>query len=410
MTNKVEILVTATDKASAVLKQSTGGLKGLNDSIKAATGINFGYAAGLTAVVAGVKSSINYTMKYAEQVQNLSRNIGASTQEASRLIQVSDDVKLSVESLEAGLKGAIVKGYQPTIKGLAEMSDQYLAIQDPIQRSKFLVDTFGRAGLEMGKLMELGADGIKKMGEEAKMVLSPADIQRMNDFYKATDDIEDSVNSLKVSLALTTAGPLSKFLDTLSDGVDIAPKLYKNLNQAASVMLTKMPPALKIMMGISPEIEASLQATVDWNDALSETPGKIKNIGTAADRTNEHLGKSADYMYKLISYMSGLRDKSYTITQYLRYVTLTGSPGGMLTGAGGGGSRMGPAFSNAFGGSYKIPAAFGFEGASPTAGVTASGGERVTITPEGENQEIDLSKRTIQRLALAMRDLGMTRV
>ncbi len=120
--------------------------------------------------------------------------------------------------------------------------------------------------------------------------------------------------------------------------------------------------------------------------------------------------RQTDYMYKLVSYMAGLKDKTYTITQILRFYSNTGSSGNIMTGAGGGGSNMKAAYANAFGGSYKIPAAFGFEGASPAPGLTASGGERVTVTPEGQDQEVVFADKSLRRLALMIRDITLTRV
>lgn len=64
---------------------------------------------------------------------------------------------------------------------------------------------------------------------------------------------------------------------------------------------------------------------------------------------------------------------------------------------------------SAFGNTFKIPAAFGFEGFQTPMG-TASGGERVTITPEGKNQEVNLSRKSIAAIALAVRDRRLVNV
>ena len=435
MANKVEILVTATDKASAVLNKATGGVKGLSSAFQGVTGISLGTAGAISAVAAAVQQSVKFTMDYANQVETLSRNIGATTEEASRLIQVSDDVKLSVGDLETGLKSAITKGYEPTIDGMMKMANQYTAIQDPIARSKFLVDTFGRSGLEMGKLMELGADGIKKLGKEAKMILSAGDLARMNDYYKATDSLNDSVNQLKVSFGLMSAGPLAWLADKLASGIDLWGSLNDQIHEVANAVGEFDVPLKKLILVLNPlqsPIENIGEALGIIKDDAPEVADGIKQIGDAGKKTGDTIKTNtlpnfmaladaiadnvptvktyAQTIYALSGYISGLRDKSFTITQYMRYVTLSGNNPQILSGAGGGGSRMGVAFANAFGGSYRIPAAFGFEGANVGPGLTASGGERVTVTPEGQNQELDLSMKTIKRLALAMRDIGLTSV
>jgi antitoxin component HigA of HigAB toxin-antitoxin module len=85
----------------------------------------------------------------------LGRTIGATPEEASKLIQAADDVQISYETLTTALEAAIRKGVEPTIEGLGGLADQYNAIQDPIERTKFLMDNFGRSGADLAPLMEL---------------------------------------------------------------------------------------------------------------------------------------------------------------------------------------------------------------------------------------------------------------
>jgi hypothetical protein len=500
MPNEVNILITATDKASAVLNKATGGVKGLNQSFQTMTGISLTAAGGIAAVVAGIKTSIDFTMKYADEVSNLSRNIGATTQEASRLIQVSDDVKISTEQLSTAMKGAITKGYAPTIDGLMKMSDAYLAIHDPIARSKYLVDTFGRAGLEMGRLMELGSAGIRKAGESAKMILSPADIQKMKDYYAATDSLGDSFDQMKVSVGLTTAGPLKDFFNTMSNGVDVMGQLnlvntnfmmnlhdiiyntkqggateawmkgLKEQAEAAAMPVDswatswrKGADALKdasgaaaaaagpiaalqgIDIGIGDKIATDL-AKVNWSEAggaaITDFKAQIDsafNEGTISEEAWNNMSGQAYVAAQQVDvavgtitgdeaaqniagtlnvsltdakqlagdtrdYIDNIKSKEVHIRIVTEYITSYDKqylPSGW---AFGGSAHVGPA---AFGKTFKIPAAFGFEG-FPTPMGTASGGERVTVTPEGQNQEMDLSEKTIRRMLLMMRDVKLT--
>jgi hypothetical protein len=404
VSNEVNILITATDRASAVLTKATGGVKGLNSSFQSLTGISLGAAGGIAAVVAGVKQSIDFTMKYADEVSNLSRTIGATTQESSRLIQVSDDVKISTDQLTVALNASITKGYAPTIDGLMHMSDAYLAIQDPIARAKYLVDTFGRSGREMGRLMELGSEGIKKAGESAKMILSPADIQKMKDFYLATDDLSDSFDALKVSVGLAASGPISQFFQTLSNGITVMGQLDR-VNTNFMMNLHDILYGTKSGGATEQWLNDLRVADENLNKELDKTPPKIQAIGDEANKQVTPTGSLADQMYAMVRYLNGLHDKTYTITTILKTLMITGTGNTVFTG--GGGSRSAPNM-NAFGGSYKIPAAFGFEGANPAPGLSASGGERVTVTPEGQNQEVDLSEKTIRKMMLMMRDVRLT--
>lgn len=141
-------------------------------------------------------------VNYAEQVKNMSRSLGASAEETSRIIQVADDVRISYESLTVAMKTAQKDGVQPNIEGLAKLADQYVAIQSPTERTKFLLDTFGKSGLEMGKLMEKGGDGIRKMSSDINdnMIMTEKGIKASDDYQRKIDDLNDSVTALSMSI------------------------------------------------------------------------------------------------------------------------------------------------------------------------------------------------------------------
>lgn len=187
------------------LNKSKGALGELGGAFEKVSGISLSsfatIAGGVGLVVNYLKDAYAYTAKYATQVQDLSRIIGVNAEEASRLIEASEDVRISYDSLITAMRGAIVKGFEPTIEGLMAMSDQYLAIQDPIERSTFLVESFGRSGLEMGKMMELGADGIKSLMAAQQNFMTQDELDKMEAARQAMLDLDDASGRLKITVA-----------------------------------------------------------------------------------------------------------------------------------------------------------------------------------------------------------------
>src|SRR3990167_5611056 len=174
------------------------------------------------AVKGAAESVINPTVALAKQVRDLARDIGATPEEASRLIQAADDMNVSVGTLEAGLRAAIRKGIEPTIEGMGELSDQYLSIQDPIERTKFLMDTFGRSGAELGPLMEKGSAGIKLLGDNAEaagLVMDQEAVTAARNYEIAVDNLDDAVLGLKISLAEVAVPAVTEFTQSLSDSI-----------------------------------------------------------------------------------------------------------------------------------------------------------------------------------------------
>jgi hypothetical protein len=117
----LNIIVTAVDRASAVLNKSTtafGKWKGqIADVAKAIPGVGNALVlltnpltlatAGIAGIGKVLRDSVKETYDYALQVDDLSRKLGTNTEEASKLIQIGDDLRVSVGTLETSFRYAL---------------------------------------------------------------------------------------------------------------------------------------------------------------------------------------------------------------------------------------------------------------------------------------------------------------
>ena len=178
-------------------------------------------AAAVTAAVYTIKKSydatVGATVAYAAQVRNLSRLLGLQSEESSRLIQVSDDLVISQETLSRTLQFAVRKGTDVSIQGLGMLADQYNAIQDPIKRSQFLLQTFGRAGADMGKLLEVGSAGLTQMSaaQGANLILTQKQVDEARKWEIATDKLDDAWKGFIYRIGNQAIPVLNKLFDTL---------------------------------------------------------------------------------------------------------------------------------------------------------------------------------------------------
>lgn len=230
MANEISIIIKATDKASAELKKvktSSADLK------NAAAGL--GVALGAAAVAAGVMKAaydklIMPTMQYGLQVKDLSIRLGVTTQEASKMIQVFDDLRIDMGSAQTAMRFMVAQGIQPTIANLASLSDQYRGIADPIQKAEFAMKNFGaRGGLEMTKLLEVGGPALREMADEAErlgLVLGEDATQAAQDFYDATDKMGDSMKGLQITMGVL-------FLPVATATVDFLTRMATGFRTAA---------------------------------------------------------------------------------------------------------------------------------------------------------------------------------
>lgn len=156
---------------------------------------------------------------YAEQVKNMSRSLGASAEETSRLIQVADDVRVSYDTLKIAMKEAQKDGIDPNIEGLAKLADEYVKLQSPTQKTQFLLDKFGKSGLEMGKLMEKGGDGIRALSAaiDDNMIMTEEGIKASDQYQHSLDELNDSWSAIKITIGSYLVGPATDLLNHYRD-------------------------------------------------------------------------------------------------------------------------------------------------------------------------------------------------
>ncbi|MGD0574688.1 MAG: hypothetical protein ABSB61_04875 [Anaerolineales bacterium] len=148
-------------------------------------------------------ATVGKAVTLADNVRNLSREIGSSSEQSSRLIFASNEMGISTDQLTTSLKNAISKGYDPTVQGLMGMADKYNSLGTQIEKTKFLTETFGRGGLAMGQLLDLGSVGIENMSNKADAlgaVLNDKDVVAARNFTLATGDLKAATDGLEISV------------------------------------------------------------------------------------------------------------------------------------------------------------------------------------------------------------------
>lgn len=233
-----------TDKLTAGLNQAKSGLSkfgadvnkqlsgikklgsGINDTVTQLTGFNIaqlGVAGAVGLAAKAIGDSIKFTQQYAEQVRTLSAATGMSNEETSKMIQLFDDAGVSAEQITAASRGMIQQGLAPSIDTIAKLADEFNAMNDPAAKGKLLLDNFGRAGLQMGKLLEMGSDAIRESGEQAErfgQVLDDEAIASAEEYRKSLDDLSDAAEGLKLKIGKGLVPVLADLTNELNRVVD----------------------------------------------------------------------------------------------------------------------------------------------------------------------------------------------
>ena len=213
----IEITIKAiVDKAIADIKKAIGAVDDLGDSAKTTSKSTFDFSGAMIglnqALEVGEKiihavgmihdETAGKFIQYAEQVRDMKRATGESAEESSRLIQVADDVGISYDKLKTSLQMAARQGIDTSVESLKAMSEEYLTLAPGTERMQFLLEKFGRSGAEMGRLLEMGAEGIEKLnaGIESGLVLSDEILKQARYNEILTDTYQDLIAQKKIAV------------------------------------------------------------------------------------------------------------------------------------------------------------------------------------------------------------------
>lgn len=221
-------------------------------------------------------------VKYAEQVKNLSRSLGSSAEEASKIIQVGDDVRISYESLTIAMKTAQKQGIDPSIEGLAKLSDKYKSLAPGVERTQFLLKTFGKSGLEMGKLMEKGGDGIRSASDaiSENLIMTAKGIKASDDYQAQVDELSDTWLGLKIK-----AGEVA--IPFINDRL-------RTLNNNIAEHGTLLGYAETVWDNLTGNLDEAGASTEDVTQAMDDNTGAIGDNAAALDTQKEAVKAAED--------------------------------------------------------------------------------------------------------------------
>jgi predicted DNA-binding ribbon-helix-helix protein len=181
--------------------------------------------------------AVNAAQTYAQQVEDIARQTGTTVEEGSRLIQVADDMRVSVSDLSSALRIYSTKqkeagaSAQISTDLLAKLSDQYLALEPGIQRTNFLIDNFGRGGLAMAKLLEQGSEKMREMNAAVSdnLILTKESIAVSEGYRLTIDELQDSWSGFKnqIGLSLMENETFMEQIDKLTTILDVFAKWFE---------------------------------------------------------------------------------------------------------------------------------------------------------------------------------------
>ena len=317
-------------------KSKLGNFKSkLNETVQSVTGFNLsqiGAAAAVGAVVRGISTAIRETMAYADTVRELSRVNGASAEETSRVIQMTDDLGLSLEELNTASTMAARQGITLTTDSLAKMSAEFLAMESPAERNAYALENFGRSGLNMIKVLEAGPDKLREMSAavSSNLILTDAQVRKARELEIAQDNLNDTWQGVKTVVATSLLPALVSVTEELFDQLTYVDKINAAFGTQQGELFTTARSYAKYTDGV---IEAAFETKKYTHEGLSNAVYFLRKQTGANEEnrlslrqlngmTNEQiiaLAKQEGYLQDIILSMGGYSEQTFEAAGQMDY-------------------------------------------------------------------------------------------
>lgn len=278
MAERVEIIVTAQDSASQILRGIAGNFGSIGDIVQSLTSGRI--IEELTEqIVKFGKEAIDATVKYANEVRALSAVSGESAEETSRFIQVLDDYKISSQDAMTATRAMTKEGLVPNIDTLAKLSDEYLSITDKQKQNEFVIKNLGRAGLEWVEVLNLGGEAIRNQGAAVSegLLLNEKMLKQARDLEFAQDNLNDAQQATYIIVGSKLIPVYTDFLNIMNGDIQALFTFTDALGNAATGQQSLADWAAQIVNSTMPSFmrEAS-KATEELGTSSEETAQKIQ--------------------------------------------------------------------------------------------------------------------------------------
>lgn len=245
MAKILDLIYRVKDSASVPIKNIKGAQDGFNLSLKDGIKIATAAAGAFTTVGTTVVKLIGEYQDFTIAAGELAQKIGTTTEEASALIEIADDLAIPLSSLETAFRTMAKQGIEPSIAGLITVREKLDAAATPAERMALATELLGKAGGDLLPMFEQLtneqlADYITTMGDAKTVTDEEFEAALRN--REAIDFMTDAYDSLKLSVGGFLAEGLIPYVEILRAIPDLLDIIIPRMQELAQSLLT-MPAA-----------------------------------------------------------------------------------------------------------------------------------------------------------------------
>ena len=216
----LDILIKLSKQGNAD-KETITGLVKLKSSFLDAAAVAGSLVAAGYAINKAYQATAGVFLDLAGKVRETSRATSLSAEESSKLIQVTDDMGVSYETLAKAIKSS-ADTTDFSIDGLARASEGYLSITDANERATYAQKLYGKAWVDMVGVLEKGEDVIRNSSEAVSdsLILTEQSLKLAEKNRVAIDNVSDSWTGLTVSIGAKALPMVNTLLVAVQKNID----------------------------------------------------------------------------------------------------------------------------------------------------------------------------------------------
>lgn len=237
--NNPKVVISAEDKTGPAIASAVAGFKSMGKSIDELKAFTIG---GVSA--AGLVLAVKSIIDLGDEMNDLSQKVGISIRDLSAWQLAANQSGTSIESVAKGVKGlsqymlengdALKKAGIDAIDAngaLMQLADMFAALPDGMQKNALATKLFGKAGMELIPMLNLGSKGLAEAAEK-----SAAYGKKMEALAPLADKFNDQMAELGLHSKETAMSIATYFLPGLSGMVQLLNDLKSGGDRAKSAL------------------------------------------------------------------------------------------------------------------------------------------------------------------------------
>ncbi len=241
-----------------------------------------------------------------------------SVEEAGKIIQIGDDLGISVGTLKTAFKEMAKDGIQPTLENLKEIANSYQEAETPTEALSIAQQSLGRSYQELLPFLEktpAELDAMAASAEAAGIIMSGAAVKSAREYEIALDNLQDAMQGLGIATASIAFPALTALADRGSNGIFVIKELAQSmvegrlnvgaLGQGVLDFLTPFGNFQKSADMLNADLQYSAPVLAGWAGAWYSTQPAIAGTARVLSEAEIETRKNAEAQNLLAASMNG---------------------------------------------------------------------------------------------------------